>query len=123
MSTTVENQIGSLMLKRTGTKVALPTSLFFLLLEEEGEVEGERKGCALAADHGVAGEAIGIDVGGSGASLDCSHVLCHAHLLDGAGDRGEGPAGDAEEVEEVHDEGHEDDAGERLGEVGQGVMI
>lgn len=66
----------------------------------------------------VAAEAVGVDVFGGQAGFDEGGVFGDGDFLDRHGDGCPYPAGDAEEVEDVHHEAEEDDAPDALGKVG-----
>ena len=86
------------------------------LCAEHEECQG--KGGALTADVVVAAEPVGVDVLGLHTGGHQRGVLCDGGLGDGAGHRGEDPAGDAEEVEDVLEENDQHDAGCALGKAG-----
>ena len=96
------------------------TERFVFLRLGKKHVESQRERGALAADHDVASNAVGVDIRRGKAGGICSHILGKGGLLDGLLDGREDPAGDAEEIEGVHDERNRNSARERLSKAGDG---
>lgn len=108
---------GLIDVKNRGDKGGLAQQAILLGLGTEHE-ECQGKGSALTTNVVVTAKPIGVDVLGLHAGGHQRCVLCDGGLGDGAGHRGENPAGNTEEVEDVLEENDQHDTGSALGEAG-----